>query len=64
VSILERVIKLELPQEDSDAPDPSTSSSFSSKPLPPKPSDVSTDSALELSPEIYDEENIYESIST
>ena len=63
--VLERVVKLELPQEDSDDDPPaSTTSSSSFKPLPPKPTDISTTSTSELYEAADDQENIYETIST
>jgi len=65
MSVLERVVKLELPPEDGDAADTSAALSSSSKSLQPNPADVGPTSTPVPLPETDDfyEENIYETLN-
>ena len=63
MSVLERVVNLELPPEEEEIDTPCESST-SSEPSLLKPADISSASTTELSEETDDQENIYETINT
>jgi len=61
-NVLERVVKLELPQED-DIAFESTSSATSSRSLEPRPTDVEMPGSPGTADDSADSENIYETLS-